>query len=233
MLSIENIDVSYGKVQVLYDISLRVDKGTVCALFGRNGAGKATLLKSYVGLLPISNGITRFQGKDITNMEPSKICSRGVGFVFQERSVFPTLSVLEHFKLSTVNTFGARSLDRVVKEVVDLFPDIEKLLDRKGAALSGGEARMVELAAAIIRRPRLLLLDEPLAGLSPMNVHRLFNRLRELKEEMTTFVAEQNIRTALESADRFFIIREGALIYQDTVKDVSQGERVVKDHILG
>jgi len=232
MLSINNINVSYGKVQVLHDVSLKVNEGEICALFGRNGAGKTTLLKSYVGLLPITNGSVKFNNKEITNMEADKVCALGIGLAFQERMVFPTLSVMEHFKLATTNAFNGKDLDKILKEVLDLFPDLKPHVNDRGVTLSGGEAQMVKLAMAIVRRPKLLLLDEPLTGLSGKNVHKLTDKLHELKGEMTVLIAEQNIRSALELADNFLIIKDGTIIHQDTVKDINKDEEVVRKYIL-
>lgn len=232
MLSFENVDVSYGKTTVLNDISLRVDEGMITALFGRNGAGKTTLLKSYIGLLPIEKGNTRFTHLNIRGEQPHKICAHGIGYGFQERSVFPTLTVLEHFKLASVKSHEYQSTDEMIQWVLDLFPEIERLMDRKGEHLSGGEARMVELASAIIRKPRLLLLDEPLAGLSPQNAKRYLDRLHEMKDVMTTFIAEQNIRNVLEISDNFFILKEGRIIHHGVVEDIDESEKQVKKHIM-
>ncbi len=232
MLSINNINVSYGKTQVLYDVSLKVNEGEICAVFGRNGAGKTTLLKSYVGLLPITSGSVEFNNKEITNMEADKVCALGIGFAFQERMVFPTLSVTEHFKLATTNAFNGKNLDKILKEVLDLFPDLKLHINDRGVTLSGGEGQMVKLAMAIVRRPKLLLLDEPTTGLSGKNVRKLTDKLHELKGEMTVLVAEQNIRSALELADNFFIIKDGAIIHQDTIKGIDKDEELVRKYIL-
>lgn len=233
MLSINNLNVSYGKIQVIHDVSLKVNEGEICALFGRNGAGKTTLLKSCVGLLPITSGSVKFNNTEITNMEPDKVCALGIGFTFQDRLVFPTLSTMEHFKLATTNTFGGKDLDKILNEVLDLFPDLKLHVNDRGVTLSGGEAQMVKLAMAIVRRPKLLLLDEPLTGLSGKNARSLIDKLRQLKGEMTMLVPEQNVRGGLEMADKFLVIREGAIIYQDTVKSIDKDEQMVRQYILG
>jgi len=232
MLCLKNINVSYGEAQVLHDVCIEVKEGTICSLFGRNGAGKTTLLKSCVGLLPISNGSVEFKNKEITNMEPDKICANGIGLVFQERQVFPDLLVAEHFRLAAINTLNRKGSDEITKEVLNIFPDLEPHFKKRGDTLSGGEGQMVKLAMGIVRRPKLLLLDEPSMGLSVKNLYNLINVLRDYKTEMTVFVAEQNIRPALELADSYLIIQDGSIIYQKAVTDIAQDEEIVKEYIL-
>jgi len=235
MLSISNVDVFYGDIQVLYNLLLKVEEGEIFALFGRNGAGKTTLLRSCVGLVPVRAGNITFNTRDITNMEPYKICSLGIGFTFQERSVFPTLSIAEHLTLAEASAFNRRNLKEIRNEALDLFPDLEPHLNDRGATLSGGEAQMVKLAMSIVRRPKpkLLLLDEPSTGLSGENIHRLVNKLRELKGKTTILIVEQSIRVALQIADSLAVIRDGAIIYQDRVKSIDKDEEVVQKYILG
>ena len=235
MLSMSNVDIFYGDIQVVYDLSLKVEEGEIFALFGRNGAGKTTLLQSCVGLVPIRAGNITFDTRDITNMEPYKICSLGIGFTFQERCVFPTLSVKEHLALTETSAFSRRNLKEICDEVLDLFPEIEPHLNDKAATLSGGEAQMVKLAMAIVRRPKpkLLLVDEPATGLSPDNVHRLTNKLRELKGETTIIIVEQVIRAAIQIADSYAVIRDGAIIHQDRVSSIDKDEEMVQKYILG
>jgi len=235
MLSVSNVDICYGDIQVIHNLSLRVEEGEICALFGRNGAGKTTLIKSCVGLVPVRAGNIIINGRDITNMEPYKICSQGIGFTFQERCVFPTLSVKEHLALAEASAYSRRDFKEICQEALDLFPDIEPHLNDKAATISGGEAQMVKLAMAIVRRPRpkLLFVDEPSTGLSPENVHRFTNKLRELKGETTIIIVEQVIGAAIKIADSYAVIREGTIIHQDRVCDIDKDEDVVQQCILG
>jgi len=234
MLSINNLDVYYDDIQVIHNLSLRAEEGEIYALFGRNGAGKTTLVKSCVGLVPVRAGNITFNNRDITNMEPYKICSLGIGFTFQERCVFPTLSVKEHLALAETSAFSRRNLKEICDEALDLFPEIEPHLNDKAATLSGGEAQMVKLAMAIVRRPKpkLLLVDEPMTGLSAENIHRLTNKLRELKGETTIIIVEQVIRAAIQIADSYAVIRDGAIIHQDRVSSIDKDEEVVQKYIL-
>ena len=234
MLSIERVNVHYGGIQALFDISARVEEGTIVALLGRNGAGKTTLLKSCVGLLRVSSGHIAFQGCDITNMETHRICSLGVGYVFQERSVFPELTVLEHLTLATMKNSHGKRTDQALDETIELFPDLEKRVKARAGTLSGGEAQMLEIGMALVREPRLLLLDEPSQGLSSVNLRRLVNRLLELKRATTILLSEQNIQVATEMGDRVVVIRDGSIVYEGTREDVSKGgDQIAKKYIIG
>lgn len=235
MLSVSNVDVYYGDIKVIHDLSFTVEKGEIYSLFGRNGAGKTTTLRSCINLVKTAAGSIVFDGRDITRMEPHEICSMGVGFTFQERCVFPTLSVMEHFTLVDKNAFGTRSVKAVWSEAVDIFPDLKPLLNRNAAALSGGEAQMVKLAMVIVRKPmpRLLLLDEPSTGLSPENVIRFTNKLHELKGKTTIVIVEQVIGAAIGITDRYAVIRDGAIIHESAVSDVKKEEETVQRYILG
>ena len=235
MLSVSNVNVYYGDIQVIHNLSLSVTEGEIYALFGRNGAGKTTLIKSCVGLVPVRSGNIIFNDQDITNLEPYKICAQGIGFTFQERCVFPMLSVKEHLALAETSAFSRKYFEQVCREALELFPDIEPHLNDKAATLSGGEAQMVKLALAVLRKPRpkLVLVDEPSTGLSPENVHRFINKLRELKGETTIIIVEQVIRAAIQIADSYAVIRDGAIIHQDRVHDIDKDEAVVQKYILG
>lgn len=235
MLSVSHLDVFYGDIQVIYDLSLTVKKGEIFALFGRNGAGKTTTLKACINLVKTTEGKITFEDKDITRMETYAVCSLGVGFTFQERCVFPVLSVKEHFSMVDRTTFGTRNVKAICSEAVEIFPDLAPLLDRNAAALSGGEAQMLKLAMAVVRKPmpRLLFLDEPSTGLSPENVARFSSKLCGLKGETTIVIVEQVIGAAIGITDHYAVIRDGAVIHQDKVNDIKKEEEVVQKYILG
>ena len=235
MLSVRHVDVYYGDIQVIHDLSFTVEKGEIYAIFGRNGAGKTTTLRSCVNLVKTAAGSIVFDNKDITNMKPYEVCSLGVGFTFQERCVFPTLSVMEHFSLVDKNAFGTRNVKAICDEAVDVFPDLKPLLKRNAAALSGGEAQMVKLAMVIVRKPipKLLLLDEPSTGLSPENVIRFSDKLRERKGQTTIVMVEQAIGAAIGLTDKYAVIRDGAIIHMSKVIDVKKEEETVQRYILG
>lgn len=235
MLSVRHVDVYYGDIQVIHDLSFTVEKGEIYAIFGRNGAGKTTTLRSCVNLVKTAAGSIMLDNKDITHMEPYEICSLGVGFTVQERCVFPTLSVMEHFSLVDKNAFGTRNVKAIWNEAVDIFPDLKPLLNRNAAALSGGEAQMVKLAMVIVRKPmpKLLFLDEPSTGLSPENVIRFSDKLRELKGETTIVMVEQVIGVAIGITDKYAVIRDGVIIHESKVSDIKKEEEMVQKFILG
>jgi branched-chain amino acid transport system ATP-binding protein len=233
MLFIKDIDVYYSSIQALYGISLEVNEGEIFALLGRNGAGKTTVLKSCVGLLPVQRGSIQFRDEKITNLEPRKICSRGISYVFQERSVFPELSVLEHLKLAISKGVRGKSLEEALTEAVSIFPDLEKRIKASADTLSGGEAQMLEISMALVREPKLLILDEPSQGLSFINIRRFIDRLRVLKDNMTVFLSEQNIEVALELSDKVAVIRDGMVIHQGTKHNMEKGDQVFKKLVLG
>jgi ABC-type branched-subunit amino acid transport system ATPase component len=235
MLSVSHVNVYYGDIQVIHDLSFVVEKGEIYALFGRNGAGKTTTLRTCVNLVKSAAGTIMFDNQDITNMRPYEVCSLGVGFTFQERCVFPTLSVMEHFSLVDKNAFGTRNVKTICDEAVDVFPDLKPLLKRNAAALSGGEAQMVKLAMVIVRKPipKLLLLDEPSTGLSPENVIRFSEKLRERKGQTTIVMVEQAIGAAIGITDKYAVIRDGVIIHVSKVSDIKKEEETVQKYILG
>lgn len=233
MLFLKDIDVYYSNVQVLYGISLEVGAGEIFALLGRNGAGKTTLLKSCVGLLPVRNGSIQFQSEEITNFETRKICLRGISFVFQERSVFPELSVLEHIKLAIARGVDGKSLDEALSETVSIFPDLKKRIKARADTLSGGEAQMLEISMAMVREPRLLILDEPSQGLSLVNIHRFIEWLRVSMGNITVLLSEQNFEVAYELSDSFTVIRDGVVIHQGTKDSIEKGGEMLKKLVLG
>jgi branched-chain amino acid transport system ATP-binding protein len=234
MLSVNNIDVYYGDIQVIYDLSFTVENGEIYSLFGRNGAGKTTTLKACVNLVKTAAGGITFEGKDITHMETHEICSLGMGFTFQERCVFPMLSVREHFSLVDSNTLGTKNVKAICNEAVEIFPDLAPLLNRNAAALSGGEAQMLKLAMVFVRRPqpKLMLLDEPSTGLSHENVAHFSKRLCEMRGKTTIVIVEQVIGAAIGITDHYAVIRDGAIIHQDKVIDIKEEEEVVQKLIL-
>jgi len=208
MLAIKGIRSGYGGVTVIKGIDLDV-KHEVFAILGANGAGKTTLLATLAGLIPMTGGRFTLAGEDVTDLPPSDRAARGLGYVPQEKGIFPDLTVLENLHVGAM--IGTRSRQERIDEVVALFPDIGARRNQLAGTLSGGESRMVAFARALMQDPRLLLLDEPTAGLSPLYVEQFFEKIKEIHEAkgVSIILAEQNASKALEVSDRVAVLTLG------------------------
>lgn len=211
-LRIEDLHTYYGRSHVLQGISLEIEDGETVALLGRNGAGKTTTMRSIVGLTPAKRGRVLLDGADIAGRPTHRIARSGVAFVPSGRRAYGSLSVRQNLALSERRVAGAWPLQRVL----ELFPKLAQIADRKAGFLSGGEQQMLKLARALLSGPRILLLDEPTEGLSPAVVADLGSWLKILKEEnMTVLITEQNALFALAYADRGYIIEKGKVRHHE------------------
>jgi branched-chain amino acid transport system ATP-binding protein len=215
LLKLENIAASYGKKEILKGVSIHVEKGEIVSLIGPNGAGKSTLLKTIIGLLPPIGGRVLLNGMDITRLAPHERADLGVGYLHQGGSIFPSLSVIDNLRLAAVRSVrnnGEAERGRV-EEVFRLFPELAEAKESRAGALSGGQKQMLSLAMVTLRKPALLLLDEPSAGLAPKLVDRLMAKIEELNRAhgMTMLLVEQNIRRALAISIRAYSLRAGVI----------------------
>jgi len=208
MLEAKGIRSGYHGVTVVKGVDLRVGH-EVFAVLGANGAGKTTLLATLARLIPLMGGEIWFQGEDISHVSPWVSAGRGIGYVPQEKGIFPDLTVLENLHVGAM--IGSRSVDERVAEVIGLFPDLKARRAQPAGTLSGGESRMVACARALMQDPKLLLLDEPTAGLSPLYVDNFFEKIREIHRtrDVSIILAEQNATKALEVADRVMVLSLG------------------------
>jgi branched-chain amino acid transport system ATP-binding protein len=232
LLEVRGLETAYGDSQVLFGISLDVERGEVVALLGRNGAGKTTTLSSVMGLVRPRAGTIRFDGVEIQGREPFEACRAGLGFVPENCRLFPGLTVAENFEAARRPArAGANRWD--VAEVLKLFPDVEKFLERRASTLSGGEQRMVAIARTLLGNPSLLLLDEPSEGLAPLVVEAILQRLKRLKETGTTvLLSEQNLRFATELADRVSIIERGEIRYEGRPAELAAHPEVREKYLM-
>jgi branched-chain amino acid transport system ATP-binding protein len=232
LLEVRGLETAYGASQVLFGISLEVSRGEVVALLGRNGAGKTTTLSSVMGLVRPRAGTIRFDGAEIQGREPFEACRAGLGFVPENCRLFPGLTVAENFEAARRPArAGASRWD--VPEVLKLFPDVERFLDRRAGALSGGEQRMVAIARTLLGNPSLLLLDEPSEGLAPRIVEAILQRLKRLREAgITVLLSEQNLRFATELADRVSIIERGEIRYEGTPSELAAHPGVRAQYLM-
>ena len=211
MLEVSGIDTYYGETQVLFDLSLRVDEGEVVALLGPNGAGKTTTLRSILGLTPARQGTIRFDGAEITRWPTHRIANAGIGWVPDDRRIFPTLNVARNLAISIKKSrFRSWSLG----EMFEIFSALEHLMGRSAENLSGGEMQMVAISRALLGSPGLVLFDEPSQGLAPKIVQDVMATIRRMKAEgMAVLVVEQNALSALEVADRLYVMDHGTIVH--------------------
>ena len=207
MLELEGVEAGYGLSRVLHGVSLRAEAGEVVSLLGRNGAGKSTTLKSIVGLVAVSRGSIRFDGREITGRPTHEISRLGVGYVPEERRIFSDLTVAENLLVGRKGT-GAWGAERVY----DVFPKLRELAGRRAGSLSGGEQQMLTVARTLMGNPRVVLLDEPSEGLAPVIVRALGEQIAALKREgLTILLSEQTLKFAARLADRAYIIEKGII----------------------
>lgn len=231
ILEVETIDTYYGVFQALFGVSLRLDTGEVVCLLGRNGAGKTTTILSVIGLTPPRRGKVIFRGEDLTGKPPHAIAWKGIGFVPEDRRVFPDLSVVENLELARKRGRAGRA-EWTVEKVLKIFPRLEECRHRKGGLLSGGEQQMLTIGRALMGNPDLLLLDEPTAGLSPLIVKMLDAQIRHLKAEgETILLAEQNADFALRLADRAYVIDKGSICYAGTTTEILADATIRREHL--
>jgi len=235
LLEVRGLRVSHGAVQVVHGVDLEVGDGEVLALLGANGAGKTTTLRAVLGHLPVGGGTVRLGGADITRRRAHEIARAGVGLVPEGRRVFRSLTVRENLHMGAYGRGAGRRLrdPGSIAGPLELFPELERLLDRPAGLLSGGEQQMLALGRALMRDPRLLVLDEPSMGLAPKIVQRIYGALADLRERGTTILlAEQNARAALGLADRAVLLRTGTVAAAGTAEEL-RDDRLVQAAYLG
>jgi len=220
MLAVEDLHVFYGESHVLQGVSLTVEAGEVCCLLGRNGAGKSTTLKSIVGFVPPRSGRITLRGVPLIGLATHRISRLGVGYVPEDRRIFPTLTVAEHLRIAVRGGNGAGPFG--VEAVYRLFPRLRERAPVLGRALSGGEQQMLAIGRALVGNPRLLLLDEPSEGLGPLVVAEIRHVLAELKGAgLSTLLVEQNLPLARALGDRFVLLSKGRVVFAGRAGDLS------------
>ncbi len=234
MLQIRDIDTYYGDSHILHAMSLAVGHAEVVAVLGRNGVGKTTLIRSVVGFTPPRNGHIFLDGREISSLRPYQIIRCGVALVPQGRRMFPSLTVRETLDIGAlVARFDRERRGWSIEQALDAFPALRERLDARTERLSGGEQEMVAVSRALVGYPRLILLDEPSEGLSPLMVARIEDRFRELKAKgVSMLLVEQQIGFALRLADRVLVMSKGRFVYEGTPADLL-GNTEVREHYLG
>lgn len=221
MLKISNLRSGYGKMIVLQDINVYVREGEIVAVLGPNGAGKTTLLNSIFGLATIHEGEIVFEGRPIHKMKPHDIVRAGISYAPQLDNVFPNLTVMENLQMGSFIRGGDHTIKNDIEEIFNLFPEIERRKNQKAKTLSGGERQMLAVARALMSRPKMLLLDEPTAGLSPKAGASLMKKIKEIRDRgVTILLVEQNVRRAIEIADKGYVLVSGRIIKEAVAEDL-------------
>jgi branched-chain amino acid transport system ATP-binding protein len=214
MLKTTSLNVSYGAIQALYNVSIHIKEGEFVSLIGSNGAGKTTLLSSIMGLIPVQEGKIFFEGNEITGEPARKKVKSGVALVPEGRRVFPNMTVLENLEIGGYQS----TKDRIIKKldwIYELFPVLGERKTQAAGMLSGGEQQMLAIGRALISSPKLLLMDEPSMGLAPLVIKDVYEKLKLLKETgLTIFLVEQNASIALKYSDRGYVLEHGKIVLQ-------------------
>ena len=231
MLRVDHLDSYYGRAHVLQSVSFALAQGEVLVLLGRNGAGKSTTMKSLIGLLRPRGGSVQFQGHDVAGWEPHRIARLGMGYVPEDRRIFPDLTVAENLEVGR-RPPRAGLPPWTEERLFALFPNLARMRDRQGGRMSGGEQQMLTIARTLMGNPKLVLLDEPSEGLAPLIVEQMAHAVLALKEAgVTVLLAEQNFHFAARVADRAAVIESGRIVWSGTMAALLADEAVRAAHL--
>jgi branched-chain amino acid transport system ATP-binding protein len=229
ILEANEIHTYYGPSHILFGIALSIQEGEIVTLLGRNGAGKTTTMRSIMGLTPARSGSIKFMGAEIVGKSPHVISRMGIGLVPEERRIFPDLTVRENLRVPSPRGQGGFKIE----DVYDLFPNLRALDKRPGGNISGGEQQMLAIGRTLMANPRLVLMDEPAEGLSPITVSMLEEGIRKLREQkITILLSEQNIKFAMGLSQRVYIMEKGQMRYAGTIEDFKKNEEVRKRYLM-
>ncbi len=233
MLEVKDLEVYYGMIQAIKGISFEVNEGEVIALIGANGAGKTTTLHTVTGLLPAKKGSVLFEGKEITKIPGYKIVSMGMAHVPEGRRIFAQLTVLQNLRMGAYTRKNKEEIEETLKMVYERFPRLEERQNQMAGTLSGGEQQMLAMGRALMSHPRLILMDEPSMGLSPIFVNEIFDIIRQVSKSGTTvLLVEQNAKKALSIADRAYVLETGRIVLEGKA-DVLMNDDSIKKAYLG
>lgn len=231
VLELRDVSAVLGSVRVLRDISLKVGKGEVVALLGRNGAGKTTTMRTILGLVQPTGGSITFNGKEITKLPTQKIVNLGIGYAPEDRRIYPEHTVEENIKIALwMSGLGSE----VLETIFYLFPELKALMGRRGRYLSGGEQKMLAVARALPLARHLLLVDEPLEGLSPALVRKFTEKIRAIRDSqgISILVAEANAYNAMRVADRIYVIERGEVLFEGEPETLKSDEKLLKSLLM-
>lgn len=234
MLSISGLSVHYGVFQAIHDLAMEVPIGQVVSLLGANGSGKSTILKTVSGLKTPTEGEIRFEGARIDGMKPEEIVRLGVGSVLEGRRLFPYMTVHENLRMGAFSRNDKDGIAQDVERLLERFPVLKEKLHERTGLLSGGQQEIVAVARGLMARPKLLIMDEPCQGLSPIMVKEIVRIIERIKQEnMTILLVEHNVSVALGLADRVYILQNGRIRYEGDPRDFTADEFVQKVYLAG
>ena len=232
MLEVKDLQVYYGMIQAIKGVSFHVDEGEVIALIGANGAGKTTILHTVSGLLAPKSGSVTFEGTDIVKIPGHKIVSMGMAHVPEGRRVFAQLSVLQNLKMGAYTRKDKAEISNTLKNVFERFPRLEERQNQMAGTLSGGEQQMLAMGRALMSHPKIILMDEPSMGLSPIFVNEIFDIIKEVSKSGTTvLLVEQNAKKALSIADRAYVLETGKIVLEGNAKDLLNDDSIKKAYL--
>lgn len=232
LLEIKDLEVNYGVIKAIKGVSFDVNEGEIIALIGANGAGKTTILHTITGLIQAKKGSIVFDGKELTKTPPHKIVSMGMAHVPEGRRIFQQLSVLENLKLGAYTRKDKSEIASTLKMVYERFPRLEERKNQVAGTLSGGEQQMLAMGRALMSKPRIILMDEPSMGLSPLLVSEIFDIIKVINESGTTvLLVEQNAKKALSIADRAYVLETGNITLSGDAKDLINDESIKKAYL--
>ena len=227
LLEIQNVSSGYGEVQILWDVSLNLERGKLTALVGSNGVGKTTLLRTVMGLLKPAQGSIVFDGRDVTRLSPHGKAAQGMVLVPEGRQLFPRMSVYENLEMGAFTKRAKANFQENLAKVYDMLPRLKERADQKAGTLSGGEQQMLAVARGLMAEPEILMFDELSLGLAPLLVLNLFEVLQRLKNEgLTMLLVEQNVQMALAVSEYGYVLAEGKVELEGPSRDLARNEHV-------
>jgi branched-chain amino acid transport system ATP-binding protein len=230
LLKVNEINTFYGHSHIIFGVSLDVQEGETVCILGRNGVGKTTTLRSIMGLTPPRTGSITFRGEEIQRKQSFEIARRGIGFVYEERFIFPDLTVRENLEIAF--KAGLRDQHWTVEKAYTLFPVLRERSSQQGGTLSGGEQQMLAIARTLMGNPQLLLLDEPSEGLAPLLVRAIEHQIELLRQDgITILLAEQNLSSALQVSDRAYLLEKGHVCWEGVVSELREKPEVIKEYL--
>lgn len=234
VLEVNDLCVSYGKVEALHQVGIRVEPGQIVTVIGPNGAGKTTMLGAIMGLLGRSRGEVKFFGETLAEIEVEKMVARGMNLVPEKRELFGEMSVEDNLLLGAFmrHRLGHRDQRQTMEQVYQIFPRLKERHDQQAATLSGGERQMLAVGRALMAKPRLLLLDEPSLGLAPLIVREIFRIIADLKKSgVSILLVEQNARAALQVADYAYVLETGEIALEGPAAELADNQKVIESYL--